>query len=86
MAGAPGARAGLLGAIWPRAGSEEVLEDPELVVEVELGVSPFPEAHAMTLADLVLLARDGGEGGAVPVLEEAQHIPVLDEAQTGEGS
>ena len=39
----------------------------------------------MTLADLILFARDGSEGGAVQVLEEAKHVVGVEDQVAGLG-
>ena len=87
MAGTPGTRPRFLGAVGPWAGAKEVLKNAELVVKVKLRVGRLPEAHTVTLADLVLFARDGGEGGTVAVLEEAEHVVGVEDqvARLGHG-
>ncbi len=44
------------------------------MVDVEFWVGRLSEPHAVSLADLVLLAGQGRESRAVPVLGEAQHV------------
>ncbi len=76
---------GLLGAVGPGPGAEQVLKEAQLMVEVKLWVDRLAKPHAVALADLVLFAGQGGESGAVPVLGEAHHVVGVEDEITGLG-